>query len=171
MRRFATLILSAALLSGCAAGGGDGESMEDQLNALRQRPSMEEVAADYDRMQQELRERLVAEIGLPEFTDEGNTGESACPDFADVRGAEQRTLATWMQKGGIPDEQWPRALQIATEVGASRGFTELHVVTDRPGDHKIELHNPYGARLQLGAAANTVLSVRTGCHLLQSAKG
>jgi hypothetical protein len=25
--------------------------------------------------------------------------------------------------------------------------------------------------LQLGAAANTVLSVRTGCHLLQSAKG
>ncbi|MDI2032545.1 LppA family lipoprotein [Saccharopolyspora sp. TS4A08] len=164
MRRLAPLILAAALLTGCA-GQPDGGSMEDQLNALRQRPTLGEVTADYDRMQQELRERLVAELGLPEFSDKGNTGQSACTDFADVPGAEQRTLATWMQEGGIPDEKWERALQIATEVGSTRGFTELHVVTDRPGDHKIELHNSYGAKLQLGSAANTVLSVRTGCHL------
>lgn len=171
MRRFATLVMGAALLAGCAAGDPDGRDMQDGLDALRQRPSLEEVTADYDRMQQELRDRLVAELGLPQFVDKGNTGESACPDFADVPGAEQRTLATWMQEGGVPEEKWAGALRIATEVGASRGFTELHVVTDRPGDHKVELHNSYGARLQLGAAANTVLSVRTGCHLLQSAKG
>lgn len=171
MRRFAPLILGVVLLTGCAAGQPDGGDMEDQLNALRQRPSLEDVTADYDRMLRELRERLVAELGLPEFTDEGNTGQSACPEFADVPGAEQRTLATWMQEGGVPDEKWSQALQIATEVGGTRGFTELHVVADRPNDHKIELHNSYGARLQLGSAANTVLSVRTGCHLVRTAKG
>ncbi|MEB3366017.1 LppA family lipoprotein [Saccharopolyspora mangrovi] len=171
MRRFAPLILGTALLSGCATGQPDGGSMEDQLNALRQRPSLEEVTASYDQMQQELRSRLVAELGLPEFADRGNTGQSACPEFADVPEAEQRTLATWLQEGGIPEEKWAQALRIATEVGGSRGFTELHVVTDRPNDHKIELHDSYGARLQLGTKANTTLSVRTGCHLPQAAKG
>ncbi|MGP4019239.1 LppA family lipoprotein [Saccharopolyspora sp. 5N708] len=174
MRKLGLLILCALLVGGCASEPepSDGGSMEDQRSVLQQRPSMEEVTAKYEEMQQKLRDRLSAELGLATaWVNDGDAGEAGCAEFPDVAGAEKHSLDRWLYQGNISDSQWPQAERIADEVSSEYGFTEREVVVDRPADHKVEIRDDFGAALQFGTAVNTILSLRTGCHLLQSAKG
>ncbi|MER5389306.1 LppA family lipoprotein [Saccharopolyspora sp. NPDC002686] len=170
MRRLALLVLGAALLTGCAGRPDtpDGGSMQDQTSALQQRPAMAEITARYEEMQQKLRDRWTAELGLSTpWVNDGNPGQAGCAEFPDVPNAEQHTLDRWQNEGAIPDDRWPRALQIADEVAAEYGFTERQVILDRPGDHKVEMRDAFGGWLQVGTKVKTVLRVRTGCHLVE----
>ncbi|KAA5837115.1 LppA family lipoprotein [Saccharopolyspora hirsuta] len=170
MRRLALLVLSALLITGCAGQPDtpDGGSMEDQTSTLQERPSMEEITARYEEMQQKIRDRFTAELGLATpWIDDGDPGQAGCGEFPDTPEAEKHTLNRWLYEGNIPDDQWPRALQIADEVAAEYGFVERQVILDRPGNHKIEIRDRFGGWLQLGTNVNTVLRVRTGCHLVQ----
>ncbi|MCI2417705.1 LppA family lipoprotein [Saccharopolyspora sp. K220] len=176
MRRVSLLILCALLIGGCASRpeSSDGGSMEDPRSVLQQRPSMEDVTARYEEMQQKLRDRLSAELGLATpWENDGDIGEAACQgeEFSQIDGAEEHSLARWVYRGSIPDSQWAQAERIADEVSSEYGFVEREVVVNRPADHKVEIRDGFGAALQFGTAVNTILSLRTGCHLLQSAKG
>ncbi|GAA4857266.1 LppA family lipoprotein [Saccharopolyspora cebuensis] len=143
----------------------DGSTVEDPRAALRQRPTMSEITGRYERMQQEVRDRLAAELGLGDWGSEGAPVRSACVRHPEVADAEQRNLVRW-SRPGIPDEQWPEAVRIAGTVAAEHGFSELEVITDRAGDHKVAIRDGFGGRLHFGTAARTVLAVRTGCHLV-----
>jgi hypothetical protein len=44
------------------------------------------------------------------------------------------------------------------------------VVKDQPSDHYATFRDPFGAEITFGTAVNTVLTVRTGCHLTAEAK-
>ncbi|MER7081750.1 Lipoprotein [Saccharopolyspora kobensis] len=168
MRRLALLVLSALLVTGCASqpDSPNGGSMEDQTTTLQQRPTMAEITTRYEEMQQKIRDRFTAELGLAPWIDDGNPGQAGCGEFPDVQDAEKHTLNRWLHEGSIPDDQWPRALQIADEVASEYGFVERQVILDRPGDHKVEIRDAFGGWLQLGTKVNTVMQVRTGCHLV-----
>ncbi|MBB5153423.1 LppA family lipoprotein [Saccharopolyspora phatthalungensis] len=176
MKKLVLFVLFGLFAAGCASGPdpSDGGNMADPLSMLRQRPSMEEITARYEEMQQKLRDRLSAGLGLgARWADQGDPGQAACQgqELSHVDGAEEHSLDTWIYEGNIPDDQWARAQQIAIDVTKEYGFKELEVVVNRPGDHKVEIRDDFGAALQFGTAVNTVMSLRTGCHLLQSAKG
>nr|WP_281377717.1 LppA family lipoprotein [Saccharopolyspora hordei] len=164
------LVLTAALVTACASQPDtpDGGSMEDPTSTLQQRPSMAEITARYEQMLQELRDRWASELGLTTpWVNDGDRGTAGCAEFPDVPGAEKHTLDRWRYEGGVPDDQWPRALEIADELAARYGFTEREVVLDRPGDHKVEIRDSFGGTLQITTKVNAVLRVRTGCHLVQ----
>ncbi|GAA0513752.1 hypothetical protein GCM10011581_04620 [Saccharopolyspora subtropica] len=171
MNKLIVFAFCALLAAGCT-GPSDGGNVSDQLSVLQQRPSMEEITARYEEMQQKLRDRLSADLGLPTpWVNEGGFGEAGCSEFPGIDGAEKHSLDLWLHEGNIPDAQWPQAQQIAVEVTREYGFTELEVIVDRPADHKVELRDGFGAQLHFGTAVNTIISVRTGCHLLASARG
>lgn len=172
MKKYVLFVLCGLLATACASGPepSDGGNMTDPLSVLQQRPSMAEVTARYEEMQQKLRDRLSAGLGLATpWVDEGNTGQAACQgeEFSNVSGAEEHSLRTWLYRGNIPDDQWAQAQQIAVDVTKEYDFKELEVVVNRPGDHKVEMRDGFGAQLQFGTAVNTIMSLRTGCHLVQ----
>jgi hypothetical protein len=164
LMRLATVCVIAALAAGCA-GQPEGGDMDEQQATLAQRPTIDEIAARYKRMQAELRQRLADEVGVSPWRTISELIGSGCGDFPDVPTAESRSLASWGSDGNLPDARWPQALAIITEVTGNYGFAPPEIIVDRPGDHVIVGVDQYGATYDFGAALNTSLGVSTGCHL------
>ncbi|GAA2811738.1 LppA family lipoprotein [Saccharopolyspora taberi] len=167
------LIAGGALLAACAtpSAPNDEGPMEDPRAALRQRPSIEEISARYDQMQQRLRDRLSAEVGAAGWEVSAPVSRAGCTELPEVHDAESWVLDSWKSPGNLPDAEWSRAVAIVGEVTGEYGFGAPEAVVDRPGDHEITAKDPFGAVYQFGTASNTMLMVSTGCHLLRSAHG
>lgn len=161
------------LLSGCDSE----KAKDDQVNAyfseLMQRPDIEQMQADYLAMLEEIRGRLVKDIGIESFIPDpdGPISASACPgDLSALSSdAEVRRYRSGRSPGNISDADWPRALKLVAEVAAEQGFDTVTPVIDKPGDHEVAISHPYGAELIFGTAKNTILSLSTGCHLTREA--
>lgn len=169
MRRLVVALVLAVLATACTSAGSERDDMDDQLAALAQRPTIEEITATYEEMQARLRERLSAEVGPLRWVNDQNAGRAGCADFPDVDG-ESRTLNRWTSEGNLPDAQWDRAVAIVAEVTGEYGFSAPEAVVDRPGDHEIVATDRYGGGYQFGTARNTILMVSTGCHLPADAR-
>lgn len=159
-----TVVMLAVLAAGCANQTPEGGTVQEQQATLAQRPTIDEITARYERMQAELRQRLVSEIGISEWVKRSELTGSGCGDFPDLPNAESRSLGNWRSEGNLPDARWPQAQAIVTEVTGRYGFAPDFVV-DRPNDHTIIGIDQYGASYEFGTAVNTVLGVSTGCHL------
>lgn len=71
--------------------------------------------------------------------------------------------------GNLSDADWSRATVLVADLATQHGFGAATVVVDRPGDHEVSFPCEYGGELLFGAAANTTLSLTTGCHLTREA--
>ena len=164
MKRLVAALALAVLAAGCTSAASERGDMDDQFATLAQRPTIEQITATYEEMQARLRERLSADVGPLQWTNDQNAGRAGCADFPDVEG-ESRTLDRWTSEGNLPDAQWERAVAIVAEITGEYGFSAPEVIVDRPGDHEVTATDPYGGGYQFGTARNTVLMVSTGCHL------
>lgn len=145
--------------------------MEDPRSLLRQRPSIEEISERYEQMQQRLLDRLNTEVGPLSWAVSDPVSRASCTEFPDVIDAESRILESWRAPGNLPDADWPLAVEIVQEITVEYGFGEPEIIVNRSGDHEIIGNDQYGGVYQFGTAANTVLMITTGCHLLAAAKG
>lgn len=161
MRWLLTALVLATLAVACTSERND---VDEKLAALAQRPTIEEVSVSYETMQAQLRDRLSAEVGLPQWVNDQNLSGAGCADFPGV-GGQSRTLDSWTSPGNLPDTQWDRTVAIVAEVTGGYGFGPPKTVVDRPGDHEITATDRHGGSYQFGTARNTVLMVSTGCHL------
>lgn len=165
LARLLAMVAAAAILAaGCAAQNSEGGTVEQQQATLAARPTIDEMTARYERMQAELRQRLVDEIGITDWDKISELSGSGCGDFSDVPTAESRSLTSWGSEGNLPDARWPQAVAIATEVTGRYGFAPPEVVVDRPGSHRIVGTDQYGATYKFGTINNTSIGVSTGCH-------
>lgn len=162
----------ALFVTGCGSDPAKDGSVNPLFNELLDRPDIETVQSDYLALLELVRNRLVSDLGLDPFVldaEEPISG-SACPgEFSTVREAEVRHIAASHSPGNLADEDWPRAVELVTELAAEKGFTDPRTVVDRPGDHEVALYDPYGAELIFGTAKNTIVSLSTGCHLTSEA--
>ncbi|QIZ36045.1 LppA family lipoprotein [Saccharopolyspora sp. ASAGF58] len=145
--------------------------MKDPRSLLRQRPSIEEISERYEQMQQRLLDRLNTEVGPLSWAVSDPVSRAVCTEFPDVFDAESRVLESWRAPGNLPDADWPLAVEIVQEITIEYGFGEPEIIINRSGDHEIIGNDQFGAVYQFGTAANTVLMITTGCHLLTAAKG
>ncbi|MBB5910253.1 LppA family lipoprotein [Actinoalloteichus hymeniacidonis] len=162
------VLLAAPLLAGCGATTGEGDTVNDDRAVLLERPSIEQISERYEQMQEAITARLSDELGPWEWVNDENATSAGCAEFPNV-GGESRALDRRHFKGNLPDESWNRAVEIVVEIGGEYGFGEPETVVDRPGDHEIVGRDPFGARYTFGTAANTLLTVITGCHLPEEA--
>jgi hypothetical protein len=162
----------ALLLGGCTGDNPKGEAVNDQFAELLKRPDIDQVEAEYQGMLTAIRDKLVREVGVASWVpdNEGLSGSACGFDFPDV-GADGkvRRYSSGVSPGNITDEKWPAAVATVVGIAAQHGFGAPDVVVDRPGDHEVSLKNPSNAQLLFGTAANTTLSVSTGCHLTAEA--
>ncbi|MER5389938.1 LppA family lipoprotein [Saccharopolyspora sp. NPDC002686] len=143
----------------------------EQREELLRRPSMEEASARYLEMLGRMRDALTAEFPSLQWVQDDDLRSSGCPEFPAYRsdGASQ-TLGLWSANGNLPDDQWPRAQQIAEDVSREYGFGPVRTIVSRPSDHQVVGFDQYGATYKLGTAKNTVLNGTTSCHLPQAVK-
>lgn len=142
------------------------------FDELTRRPDIDVVDTRYRGMLDAIRDKLVAEIGLPPWIPTGNPVNASVGrgPFARLGGdGEIRRFTSGISPGTVSDVDWPRATAIVAELAGPFGFAAPTVVVDRPGDHEVSLPGEYGGELLFGTAVNTTLSLTTGCHLTREA--
>lgn len=166
-------------LAACASGpstGGQGEDMDAEpsksaFQELAARPNIEAVISEHAEIEREIQRRLVTEVGLPdswETTDEES--ENWCTGEYEDLDAVTIHMPNWANfDHPIPEADWPRALEIFTEVMGKYGFDMPKAVVDRPNDHLVSAHHDNGAEFSFGTKKATSLSSVTGCHLTERA--
>lgn len=168
------LVCAATLLvSGCDSE----KAKDDQVNAyfseLMKRPDLEQMQTDYLAMLERIQKKLVSDMGIKPFPpdDEEPISASACPGDLSVLSSdgEVRRYQFGASPGNISDADWPRALNLVTELAGKQGFERVTPIIDKPGDHEVSIKDRYGAELIFGTAKNTILSLSTGCHLTREA--
>lgn len=169
------LVTALAAAAALVVGGCDSSSSEDDVNEmfnkLMQRPDIEAVQADYFALLERIRTRLVDELGIKAFIpDKEPFSGAACPgEMSDVKEAQVRFYPSAQSPGTISDADWPRAVEVVTEITSKNGFGEPKTVVDRQGDHEVAIYDDYGAELIFGTAKNTIVGLSTGCHLTREA--
>lgn len=171
-RVFASLAAAAALVvSGCDSGPSE-DDVNEKFQQLMQRPDIETVDADYSALLERIRTRLVDELDITPFipNEDRPMSQSACPgELSAVDEAHVRRYTSGHSPGTISDADWPRAVDLVTDITSKHGFGEPKTVVDRKGDHEVAIYDRYGAELIFGSARNTILSLATGCHLSRDA--
>jgi len=127
---------------------------------------MEDVLDRYEAMERDMIAALDAELpGLAWQMDTDDIGmtQSLCTE-GDLEGQEV-DLATLWASGTLDPASWHRSVEIVQEVGDRYGFTEKSTVVERPDDLEVVGEDAYGGRYRFGMAVNTILLVRTGCHV------
>jgi hypothetical protein len=158
------------LLTGCAALAPllpkNTETTMDPAAELAARPRLEEMVARYEQMQQQLGDRLDAELGPHLWYQDREASNSPCSSpYDDVNGRQWRS-GGWKFDGPIRDQDWPRALQILAEVTAEYGFTLDGLAIDQPGRHHVNgFDHDLDAHFEFGTQDHTRIYVKTGCHL------
>lgn len=145
--------------------------MKDAFDTLLKRPSISQVEADYQSMFQTIRERLKAEVGVPDWVpdDEPISGSACGGELSRLGDAVVRRYDAGMSPGNLPDAKWEQAVAMVTEVARQHGFGAPKAIVNRPGDHEVSFRNTYDGELLFGTGANTILGGKTGCHLTDEA--
>ncbi|RRO15567.1 hypothetical protein EIL87_16180 [Saccharopolyspora rhizosphaerae] len=143
--------------------------MLDPRSALQQRPSIEQISAQYAQMQQRLRDLLDHLVGPLKWAVSAPESRVDCSEFAGAD-AESRVLESWRGAQPITDADWPVAVSIVRSITAEYGFGEPEIIINRTRDHEITGNDAYGAVYTFGTAGTTILTLTTGCHLPSALK-
>jgi hypothetical protein len=164
-------IMTMLIVAGCSDATKESGILKDGFDELMRRPNLTQMETDYQSMLQTIRERLVAEVGIAEFSPAREPmSETSCgDDLTNVDGALQRYLKAGVSVGNLPDAKWDQAVTIVTEVAKQHGFSDPVVIVDRPSDHEVSFRGTYGGSLLFGTGGATTLTVRSGCHLTEEA--
>ncbi|MBD3779580.1 MAG: hypothetical protein IE923_09990 [Micrococcales bacterium] len=159
-----------AALSGCA----DRLSTEELEAEMTARPSMEQMLDHYEAMRREMVQVLDAEIGgLHWVADPVQMGasRSGCSTGGAITEAQEVETIGLLAEGTYESAYWHRSAELVLEVGRRFGFDDTATVADRPGDFEVVGADEYGAVFHYGMAVNTILTLRTGCHLWEDRPG
>lgn len=132
------------------------------------RPSREQMLGRYEAVPREVVQVLGAEIGgLHQTADPVQMGasRSGCSTGGPVTEAQEVETIGLLAEGTDASAAWHRSAELVLDVGRRSGFDDTATVVDRPGHSEVVGADEYGAVFQNGTAVNTVLPLRTGCHL------
>lgn len=165
------LTASAALVLGGCQSSPSEDDMNKMFQQLMQRPDIETVQSNYLALLERIRTRLVDDLGIQPFMpDKEPVSGAACPGaMSAVDEAQVRFYPSAYSRGTISEADWPRAVEIVTDITSKHGFGKPKTVVDRNADHEVAFYDTYGAELIFGTAKNTIVGLTTGCHLTHEA--
>lgn len=173
-----------AFIAGCSSpnypgsdNGKDGMSQAQQLDELLKRPNIDDATARYKKMLGEIRTQLGEKVALGSWQ-EGLSGEISpgCTNFHDVDLHDAQTVyTTWGSPGTLTETTWPQAVQALLSVSANYGFNTKGMEVNKAPFHDYNMLDAYGAEVSISTGSNsntrtnTMLTLKTGCHLTAAA--
>ena len=169
--RAAASMVMLLMVAGCSTTSRESEEMNQAFDTLMKRPNLTQVDAEYQSMFQNIRERLVTELGVAAWVpdDEPISGSACGGKISNLEGAEVRRYDAGMSPGNLPDASWDQAVGIVTDVAGQHGFGAPRVIVSGPSDHEVSFRDMDNGELLFGTGANTILGASTGCHLTEEA--
>jgi len=169
--RAAIAIIASVVVAGCGSAPRENDTMKDAFDALMKRPNLTVVEADYQAMFESIRERLTAEVGIPDWVPDAEPirGTSCGGKISNLDGSAMRQYNAGLSPGNLPDAKWDQAVAIVAEVAKQHGFGAPEVFINGPRDHEVLFHDTYYGQILFGTGYNTILGGGTGCHLTEEA--
>ena len=166
----ATAALTAVALAACSPPTTTAE-MEEQM---RSRPPMEEMLDHYEAMRREMVEALDREIGGLEWyaaPDMLPMGRANCSTEGAITEAQDFHPVGLTADGTYDRSDWDAAVRVVQDIGDRYGFETSGYLIDRPDDVSFIGEDRYGASYTFAMAVNSILTLRTGCHLWEHKPG
>jgi hypothetical protein len=155
------LLMTSLLLGAC------GEDEDSTMKQTTDRPSMETIIDDYTQMRTEMLAAVDEVVGGRAWqtgtTDRLST--SACKDSGPDGEGQEATLPSAKSKGSLTGVDRAALSEAVWKVGRAHGFDKTGTTVDRTDDLEIFGEDEFGGRYVFGTAVNTVLGIRTGCHV------
>ena len=147
------------------------EEMHDQMTA---RPPMEQMLDHYELMLREMIETLDREIGGLDWyaaPDALPMGWANCSSEGAITEAQEFHPVGLTADGTYGRSDWDAVVEILRQVGDRYGFEAQGYLIDRADDMTFVGRDAYGANYSFDMGRNSVLALRTGCHLWEHKPG
>lgn len=176
MRSAVVLLLSLVCMPAVGCGttnsgdNKDGSVSPEQIsqleNELRQRPPLEAAHTQYEAAIRQMADRITALVSGLTWTLDQNTWTGCGGNYARTSGKQVYQMAVFT--GPIPEQNWPRAVQIVKDGAASYGAGNFGAVKDQPGDHDVYISGADGVQFQLATQKASTLTAKSDCRLSQT---
>lgn len=134
--------------------------------ALAAKPPYEQAQLQYRNALQDMANKITLLVpGLTWQVKEDSWRGCGAP-HADTRGVQAYVYAVF--DGPVPDDAWPRALDVVKAGAAALGATDTTTLVDKPGNRDVMFGGPDGVEIEFGSNAATILSVKSDCRLRQA---
>ena len=134
-------------------------------NGLRSKPSFEAARAQYVAAINQMATQIVALVpGMTWKVDE-NSWNGCGGDFVWTRGVQVYYRLVFDR--AIPDNVWPKAVQMVKDGAARFGATTVSVFMDQPGNKDLAIAGS-GAQVHFGTKAGTVLAATSDCRMRET---
>jgi predicted LppA-like lipoprotein len=156
---------------GCGAGDPGAhrnpgpQRTADLENGLRSKPSFEAARAEYAAVMNQMAAEIAVLVpGMKWSVDENSWGPCG-GDYTWTRAV--RVFYRIVFDRVVPDDVWPRAVQVVKDGTRRFGATNVSVFVDQPGNKDMGISGS-GAQFHFGTAVNTVFSATSDCRMRAS---
>ncbi|MEN1974765.1 LppA family lipoprotein [Cellulomonas sp. P4] len=150
-------------------------STDEELNAqMADRPTMEQMLDHYEPMLREMVAALDREIGGLDWyaaPDALPMGWANCSTEGAITEAQEFHPVGLTADGTYDRSDWDAVVGIIRDIGDRYGFEAQGHLIDRPTNMTFIGKDRYGASYSLDMGRNSVLALRTGCHLWEHEPG
>jgi hypothetical protein len=131
-------------------------------NGLRSKPSFEDTRAEYQTAMNQMATQITALVpGMTWQVDE-NSWNDCGGEYVWTRAV--RVYYRIVFNRAIPDDVWPKAVQIVKDGAAHFGATTVDVFVDQPGSKDLAISGA-GAQFHFGTKVQTVFSATSDCRM------
>jgi Lipoprotein confined to pathogenic Mycobacterium len=134
-------------------------------NGLRSKPSFEAARAEYVGATNQMADKVAALVpGMTWQVDE-NSWNGCGGEYVWTRAVQVYYRIVFNRV--VPDDIWPKALQIVKDGAAPFGATTVNVFVDRPGNKDLAISGS-GAQFHFGTAVQTILAAKSDCRMRET---
>lgn len=141
---------------------------------MNARPAMEQMLDHYEAMRRDMVDALDRELGGLEWyaaPDLLPMGRANCSTEGAITEAQDVHPVGLTADGTYDRSDWDAAVRVVRDVGDRYGFETRGYLIDRADDMSFIGEDRYGASYTFAMAVNSILTLRTGCHLWENEPG
>lgn len=156
------------------ASCGSSLTTEEMHKQMTTRPQMEQMLDHYELMLREMIETLDREVGGLDWHADPDAlpmGWANCSTEGAITEAQEFHPVGLMADGTYERSDWEDVVEILRRVGDRYGFEAQGYLIDRADDMTFVGRDTYGANYSFDMGRNSVLALRTGCHLWEHKPG
>lgn len=142
------------------------EKVAELENELRSKPPLEDAKTQYRAAVSQMADAIVALVPGLTWQMDMDTWAGCGGQYAWTRAKAAYFMAGF--SGPIPEDQWPRAVQIVKDRAKQFGANSFGVMRDKPGDHDIYISGADGVEFKLGTRIESSLTAKSDCRISQT---
>ncbi len=158
-------------ISGCGAAdsgphGNPGPQRVAELeNGLRSKPSFETAKAEYASAMNQMADKIAALVPGMTWVVKENSWGGCGGEYVWTRAV--RVYYYIVFDRAIPDDVWPKAVQIVKDGAARFGATSVNVFVDQPSNKDLAISGS-GVQFHFGTAVQTILTATSDCRMRET---